>query len=105
MFLGGWADDVEAEVMAAARLKTNAKREQVYLEFGLPVRKLKPVPNKREKPRRCAVQIELFAESGQAEDADSVQGNHDSVQSAAEADRKSTRLNSSHLVISYAVFC
>ena len=80
-----WADDVEAEVMAAARLKTNAKREQVYLEFGLPVRKLKPVPNKREKPRRCAVQIELFAESGQAEDADSVQGNHDSVQSAAEA--------------------
>jgi hypothetical protein len=75
-----WADDVEAEVMAAARLKTNAKREQVYLEFGLPVRKLKPVPNKREKPRRCAVQIELFAESGQAEDADSVQGKQDSVQ-------------------------
>src|SRR5256885_6528120 len=27
------------------------------------------------------------------------------VQGAAERDRKSTRLNSSHLVISYAVFC
>src|SRR2546426_5002924 len=31
---------------------------------------------------------------------------HDTrFQSAAEIDRKSTRLNSSHLVISYAVFC
>src|SRR5256885_8695966 len=27
------------------------------------------------------------------------------AQAAAQADRKSTRLNSSHLVISYAVFC
>src|SRR5256885_12342222 len=31
--------------------------------------------------------------------------NHDKVQAIKEADRKSTRLNSSHLVISYAVFC
>src|SRR5256885_2670496 len=32
-------------------------------------------------------------------------GPHDFHMRAAAADRKSTRLNSSHLVISYAVFC
>src|SRR5256885_12736895 len=30
---------------------------------------------------------------------------HEGEQAAEQADRKSTRLNSSHLVISYAVFC
>src|SRR5256885_8626571 len=30
---------------------------------------------------------------------------HDDPEAAAVSDRKSTRLNSSHLVISYAVFC
>src|SRR2546426_8488302 len=30
---------------------------------------------------------------------------HDEEQAASRRDRKSTRLNSSHLVISYAVFC
>src|SRR5256885_15134274 len=48
--------------------------------------------------------VELLADVGQAHDA------HDfGVQLpgdlARRADRKSTRLNSSHLVISYAVFC
>src|SRR5256885_7863051 len=32
-------------------------------------------------------------------------GGHSSLPVADNADRKSTRLNSSHLVISYAVFC
>src|SRR5215467_15538583 len=32
-------------------------------------------------------------------------GSHGHRRSPQEADRKSTRLNSSHLVISYAVFC
>src|SRR5256885_15726530 len=32
-------------------------------------------------------------------------GNDDVVAGRMQADRKSTRLNSSHLVISYAVFC
>src|SRR5256885_13954259 len=39
--------------------------------------------------------VRARGESGRAEIA----------QEAADADRKSTRLNSSHLVISYAVFC
>src|SRR5260221_7984952 len=33
------------------------------------------------------------------------QGGHDRAIDHAQADRKSTRLNSSHTVISYAVFC
>src|SRR2546426_8512240 len=36
---------------------------------------------------------------------ESLQVDHRGVQRAERGDRKSTRLNSSHLVISYAVFC
>jgi len=77
-----WADDIEAEVMAAARLKTNAKREQVYLEFGIPIRKLESVPNKREKPARCAVQIKLF----DVPTPDFVQGNQENEESVQTAE-------------------
>src|SRR5690242_21329177 len=34
-----------------------------------------------------------------------IQSPHDDVPAAASRDRKSTRLNSSHMSISYAVFC
>src|SRR5256885_10875519 len=40
--------------------------------------------------------VRLFSGNGEIDDADSP---------SRELDRKSTRLNSSHLVISYAVFC
>src|SRR2546426_12461491 len=43
--------------------------------------------------------------NGQAEGAISKRGRWSFPQPVRERDRKSTRLNSSHLVISYAVFC
>src|SRR5688500_19756752 len=45
-----------------------------------------------------------FERNLDAEDESAV-ASADEVLTQAEADRKSTRLNSSHLVISYAVFC
>src|SRR5205807_8055380 len=47
----------------------------------------------RERTRRRAV--DSFGEARQRQEAERIEG----------IDRKSTRLNSSHLVISYAVFC
>src|SRR5256885_12137721 len=50
-----------------------------------------------------------FRFRGEASDADVVISSGDScaelIRSVPSKDRKSTRLNSSHLVISYAVFC
>src|SRR5436190_11158104 len=46
--------------------------------------------DRRQEPRLCGVEIET---------------RHGSVLLAQVGDRKSTRLNSSHTVISYAVFC
>src|SRR2546426_7767818 len=48
----------------------------------------------------------LYGEAGRrASQACPRQKSRDSVKSGDNVDRKSTRLNSSHLVISYAVFC
>src|SRR5256885_8307343 len=60
-------------------------------------------------PRRPAVrQVEHAAADGPADVAEQLVGPGDRVrgeQHVVVGDRKSTRLNSSHLVISYAVFC
>src|SRR2546426_11570999 len=64
-----------------------------------PLEELRRLRGLRQDPRRaaqadCAHALEL------APHADAVPGRR-----GREGDRKSTRLNSSHLVISYAVFC
>src|SRR2546426_4609332 len=52
----------------------------------------RPGSGQRQRPHRRAVHFALRAAAGDS-------------QRRAGTDRKSTRLNSSHLVISYAVFC
>src|SRR5256885_7694432 len=47
----------------------------------------------------------LMAKEMQPEDLLKLDENHDLALPNSVVDRKSTRLNSSHLVISYAVFC
>src|SRR5256885_5925424 len=54
----------------------------------------------------CAAQVQLGDGLVQAQDAGQLGGSGRLVlRGPAVKDRKSTRLNSSHLVISYAVFC
>src|SRR2546426_6353822 len=47
----------------------------------------------------------LFAEASPAAEHDAVHRGDEMANVEVDGDRKSTRLNSSHLVISYAVFC
>src|SRR3989454_8331391 len=49
---------------------------------------------------RALKEIEFDRATGKLSDAD-----YDALKAELDLDRKSTRLNSSHLVISYAVFC
>src|SRR5438034_7694773 len=46
-----------------------------------------------------------FSENKKTVRVDALRGRHHQRRRAASQDRKSTRLNSSHTVISYAVFC
>src|SRR2546426_4217645 len=66
-----------------------------------------PLPERDEQPAR---RRELLDERGRdlgtpRRDDDSIVGGVRAPAQGPVADRKSTRLNSSHLVISYAVFC
>src|SRR5256885_9793100 len=63
------------------------------------LRRLREGENRRAAPRGCAVHRDAVA-------ADARPARRLSAATASRwTDRKSTRLNSSHLVISYAVFC
>src|SRR5256885_5542235 len=58
------------------------------------------------RPCRCAAIARLARRSGEAGPRAPARRAHSEPRSGARRrDRKSTRLNSSHLVISYAVFC
>src|SRR3989454_2680932 len=64
----------------------------------------------RDLARECVLWKEIeehFEQPAVCRTVDRCADHYDSgdIQRAAQRDRKSTRLNSSHLVISYAVFC
>src|SRR5256885_5512996 len=59
-----------------------------------------------DRGRERSQPVERFGKiSGMIETAENLARDYGISREAADADRKSTRLNSSHLVISYAVFC
>src|SRR5256885_16361212 len=65
-----------------------------------------PISPRRRADRRPAVHARAPAARGSRPSHRAAQpGRHSARRADAAADRKSTRLNSSHLVISYAVFC
>src|SRR5258707_6635964 len=51
------------------------------------------------------VNVDKLTYAGNLATLDSLRGNRDHIFARADIDRKSTRLNSSHANISYAVFC
>src|ERR1022692_1496876 len=59
----------------------------------------------RRPPRSTLFPYTTSSDLAQQEATDHVGEQHQQFQDEPRADRKSTRLNSSHLVISYAVFC
>src|SRR2546426_2973439 len=71
---------------------------------GLAARKLRNARRSTE-PREDAIFLLLRSPSGQREGYHVERANLSLTHQVNFEDRKSTRLNSSHLVISYAVFC
>src|SRR5688500_19814181 len=72
--------------------------------FDGPARAVRCATGIVEGAERLGLSVRVGLHTGECEvDDDSVQGI--TVHVAGRIDRKSTRLNSSHLVISYAVFC
>src|SRR5207244_9027178 len=112
----GYLDPAELEAFAV-ELDLNdeeveeltAELEKIGIEIVTPAAAAAAAADaEREKEKELAAAEAAAAASGSA---DSLQlfladvGRHKLLTAADEVDRKSTRLNSSHQIISYAVFC
>src|ERR1035438_10780444 len=81
--------------------RTGQVLHQIRLQKNIPAADIQPeVPQRREKQRLQSIGVTLYAQ-----DCNTGPGLSDIRTMPPNRDRKSTRLNSSHLGISYAVFC
>src|SRR2546426_5496765 len=91
----GWAGSILGKELAQAGLKVVGLERgdnRTQADFALP---------QTHDQYKYDRQLELFEQTSRS----TLTFRNDSVEREVCSDRKSTRLNSSHLVISYAVFC